>query len=138
VTHNPKVVGSNPAPATIKNRLGITIFDLSGFIVFRRKLYFGVYLSFIASKIIEQYLFEELIKERQQEYYDSLAVADKTADRTEFVEMMMKIIYDALIGLDNTDQVSDQVTDQVTDQVNPVAAPLRTRGTAIVVICLIE
>lgn len=56
---------------------------------------------------------EELIRERQQEYYDALAVADKKADCTIFVEMMMKIILDALAQLDKTDQVSDQETDQV-------------------------
>ena len=60
---------------------------------------------------------EELIKERQQEYYDALAVADKKADCTEFVEMMMTIIYDALTQLKKTDQVSDQDNDQVGDQV---------------------
>lgn len=56
---------------------------------------------------------EELIKERQQEYYDALAVADKKADCTEFVEMMMSIILDALNGIDKTDQDSDQDSDQV-------------------------
>lgn len=56
---------------------------------------------------------EELIRERQQEYYDALAIADKKADCTGFVEMMMKIILDALAQLDKTDQVDDQETDQV-------------------------
>ncbi len=56
---------------------------------------------------------EELIRERQQEYYDALAVADKKADCTEFVEMMMSIILDALNELDKTDQDNDQVSDQV-------------------------
>lgn len=56
---------------------------------------------------------EELIRERQQEYYDALAMADKKADCTGFVEMMMKIILDALAQLDKTDQVDDQETDQV-------------------------
>ena len=56
---------------------------------------------------------EDLIRERQQEYYDALAAADKKADCTEFVEMMMKIIFDALNQLDKTDQETDQGTDQV-------------------------
>ena len=56
---------------------------------------------------------EDLIRERQQEYYDALAAADKKADCTEFVEMMMKIIFDALNQLDKTDQENDQGTDQV-------------------------
>lgn len=56
---------------------------------------------------------EELIRERQQEYYDALAVADRKADCTEFVEMMMNIILDALTELDKSDQDTDQVSDQV-------------------------
>lgn len=55
---------------------------------------------------------EELIRERQQEYYDALAIADRKADCTGFVEMMMSIILDALTELE-TDQVDDQVSDQV-------------------------
>lgn len=61
---------------------------------------------------------EELIRERQQEYYEALETADKKADCTEFVELMMNIIYDALSELDKTDQVSDQVTDQVKALIN--------------------
>lgn len=56
---------------------------------------------------------EELIKARQQEYYSTLAEADKQADCSCFIEMMMRIILDALRELDKTDQVSDQVSDQV-------------------------
>lgn len=56
---------------------------------------------------------EELIRERQQEYYDALAVADRKADCTGFVEMMMIIILDALTELDKSDQDTDQVSDQV-------------------------
>ncbi len=56
---------------------------------------------------------EELIRERQQEYYDALAIADKRSDCTGFVEMIMKVILDALEQLDKTDQVGDQETDQV-------------------------
>ena len=61
---------------------------------------------------------EDLIRERQQEYYDALAAADKKADCTEFVEMMMKIIFDALNQLDKTDQENDQGTDQVKAMLN--------------------
>lgn len=60
---------------------------------------------------------EDLIRERQQEYYDALAAADKKADCTEFAEMMMKIIFDALNQLDKTDQETVQETVQETDQV---------------------
>ena len=56
---------------------------------------------------------EELIRERQKEYYDALALSDKAADCSGFVEIMLGIIFDALIRLDRTDQESDQESDQV-------------------------
>ena len=60
---------------------------------------------------------EELIRERQQEYYDALALSDSRADCTGFVELMMNIILDALTALDKTDPVSDPHTDPVSEQV---------------------
>ena len=42
-----------------------------------------------------------------------MAVSDKSADCADFVEMMMNVIRDALLDLNNTDQVSDQVSEQV-------------------------
>ena len=56
---------------------------------------------------------EELIYERQQEYYDALAIADKSADSTVFIEFMLRIIRDALNDLLRTEQVREQVTVQV-------------------------
>jgi Fic family protein len=56
---------------------------------------------------------ETLIRERQQEYYDVLAVSDKTADSTVFVEFMLVAIRDALKELFHTEQVREQVTVQV-------------------------
>lgn len=56
---------------------------------------------------------ETLIRERQQEYYTILAVADKAADSTAFVEFMLRVIRDALNELMQTEQVREQVTDQV-------------------------
>ena len=56
---------------------------------------------------------EELIREKQREYYDALEASDKEADCTKFVELMMNIIYEELNELDKTDQDTDQVTDQV-------------------------
>lgn len=65
---------------------------------------------------------EELIRERQPEYYNALALSDKKADCTEFVEMMLNIIKDALNSLDksnsNGDYVSDHVSDYVSDHVS--------------------
>jgi len=56
---------------------------------------------------------EELIRERQQEYYDVLAMADKAADSTVFIEFMLGVICDALDELMRTEQVREQVTAQV-------------------------
>ena len=54
-----------------------------------------------------------LIRERQQEYYRVLGVADKNADSSIFVEFMLQAICDALQEIGTTDQVADQVADQV-------------------------
>ncbi len=40
---------------------------------------------------------EELIRSRQNEYYDALGKADKEADSSSFVELMLKIILETLI-----------------------------------------
>ena len=54
-----------------------------------------------------------MIRERQGEYYNVLAAADKAADSTAFIEFMLTIICDALHELIQTEQVREQVTDQV-------------------------
>ncbi len=61
---------------------------------------------------------EELIRERQNEYYQALDTSNKNANCTPFVESMLCIILDSLNSLDNTDQACDQVDDQACDQVN--------------------
>ena len=43
---------------------------------------------------------EELIKKRQKEYYDSLALSDKDGESTVFVEFMLKIIKDSLLEME--------------------------------------
>ncbi|EGW39250.1 hypothetical protein [Desulfosporosinus sp. OT] len=45
-----------------------------------------------------------------------MAVADKAADSTVFVEFMLRVIRDALNELMQTEQVREQVTDQVERQ----------------------
>lgn len=42
-----------------------------------------------------------------------MAVADKAADSTAFIEFMLRVIRDALNDLMQTEQVREQVTDQV-------------------------
>ena len=56
---------------------------------------------------------EELVRERRQEYYNVLAIADKAADSTAFIEFMLRAIHDALSELIRTEQVREQVTVQV-------------------------
>ena len=57
---------------------------------------------------------EELIRARQQEYYDALGAADAQADSTGFVTLILCILRDAMAELDRTpDQESDKAPDQV-------------------------
>ena len=59
---------------------------------------------------------EELIQSRQQEYYDALGTADKQADSSVFVELMLKIIRDSLKEITVVGRGGDQDNDQVNDQ----------------------
>ena len=59
---------------------------------------------------------ETLIRERQQEYYDVLAAADRAADSTAFIEFMLRAFCDSLKEFLQTEQVREQVTDQVKRQ----------------------
>ncbi len=59
---------------------------------------------------------EELIKEKQEEYYSTLALADKQGNSTVFVEFMLGIIKESLMELRNSENTTDQESDQVTDQ----------------------
>ena len=65
---------------------------------------------------------ETVIHTRQEDYYRVLAVADRQADATPFVEFMLGALRDAVGEALSTDQVSDQVSDQV-------GALIRTLGT---------
>lgn len=60
---------------------------------------------------------EELIRARQQEYYDALGAATKQSDAVVFVELVLEIIRDRLKELIDSDQVGDQDSDQVGDSV---------------------
>ena len=59
---------------------------------------------------------EELIKKRQKEYYDTLALSDKDGESTVFVEFMLKIIKDSLLEMEIDKKLTDQVSEQDTDQ----------------------
>ena len=55
---------------------------------------------------------EELIKEKQEEYYSTLAIADKQGNSTVFVEFMLEIIRESLMELRNLEDTTDQDSDQ--------------------------
>lgn len=72
---------------------------------------------------------EELIRERQQGYYDALGQSDREGEGTRFVEFMLTLFEDALREIDagvsgSTHQDTPQVTHQVTPHVSPQVASL--------------
>lgn len=72
---------------------------------------------------------EELIQSRQKEYYDALGTADRQADSTGFVELMLEIIRDSLKEVTVVGRITDQDSDQVTDQDNtPIKRLLSVLG----------
>lgn len=63
---------------------------------------------------------ETVIRERQEDYYRVLAVADQQADATPFIEFMLSALCDALREAVVTDQVNDQVSDQVASLIQAI------------------
>jgi Fic family protein len=68
---------------------------------------------------------ETVIRDRQEDYYRVLAIADSQADATPFIEFILGALREALQEAVSTDQAGDQVSDHVTDQ---VAALIRAIG----------
>lgn len=57
---------------------------------------------------------EEVVRDRQQDYYSALGEADTLADATPFVEFMLASLEQALVqALARNDGVSDEVSDEV-------------------------
>jgi len=56
---------------------------------------------------------EEVIRQRQQAYYDALAACDAAGNSSQFIEFLLAALLQALAEIHKTDQVSDQVSDQV-------------------------
>ena len=50
---------------------------------------------------------EELIKERQEDYYRALGESDKRADSTVFIETMLEIIRDSLQNLQDVQDAAE-------------------------------
>lgn len=71
---------------------------------------------------------EELIRSRQQQYYDALAQSDKKADSASFVTLMLEIIRDTLAEIQLFDLQTDQDSDQDSDQDDPVRKMLEAIG----------
>lgn len=71
---------------------------------------------------------EELIRSRQQQYYDVLAQSDKKADSASFVTLMLEIIRDTLAEIQLFDLQTDQDSDQDSDQDDPVRKMLEAIG----------
>jgi Fic family protein len=61
---------------------------------------------------------ETLIQQRQEEYYKVLGECDFRADSGKFIEFLLITVYDALIEIANTEQVTAQVTVQVEKLLN--------------------
>jgi len=56
---------------------------------------------------------EDVIRERQSDYYRVLAVSDKAGESSAFVEFMLETLLQALVAFPASDQVDDQLSDQV-------------------------
>lgn len=55
---------------------------------------------------------ETLVRNRQEEYYASLAQADMQGEATKFIEFMLQALHDTLAGV-QTDQAGVHINDQV-------------------------
>lgn len=69
---------------------------------------------------------ETLVKDRQQEYYDVLGACDKEAESTKFIEYMLSNIYESLLDIKQTEQVSAQVTEQVEKLMNVISSTAKS------------
>lgn len=79
---------------------------------------------------------ETLVKERQEEYYTVLGIADKNADSTCFIEFMLQALYDMLIQISQSDYDTDHVSDQENDYVKRLLMVLNGKELSITEIML--
>ncbi len=61
---------------------------------------------------------ETLIRNSQSKYYSVLGECDKAGNSTNFIEFMLTLIHQALLDVQQSDQVTAQVTDQVKKLLN--------------------
>lgn len=79
---------------------------------------------------------ETLVKERQEEYYTVLGIADKNADSTCFIEFMLQALYDMLMQISQSDYDTDHVSDQENDYVKRLLTVLNGKELSITEIML--
>lgn len=79
---------------------------------------------------------ETLVKERQEEYYKVLGIADKNADSTCFIEFMLQALYDMLMQISQSDYDTDHVSDQENDYVKRLLTVLNGKELSITEIML--
>jgi Fic family protein len=60
---------------------------------------------------------EDIIRQRQKEYYDTLAACDKVGNSTAFIEFLLQALLDALAETLTNQLLSDPVGDSVSDPV---------------------
>lgn len=65
---------------------------------------------------------EDVIRQRQQQYYDTLAACDKVADSSQFIEFFLIAFLDTLKGTQSKQVVSDPVSDPVKALINILAS----------------
>lgn len=68
---------------------------------------------------------EDVIRQQQQRYYDTLAACDKVADSSLFIEFLLAALLQALQETSSTRPSTDQVSDQVSDQVKALLSTLK-------------
>ncbi|MGE0048827.1 MAG: Fic family protein [Acidithiobacillus sp.] len=68
---------------------------------------------------------ETVIRDRQEDYYRALAVADSQGDATPFVEFMLGALRTAVREAISTDQVDNQVSDQVAALIRAIGSSER-------------
>lgn len=67
---------------------------------------------------------ETIVRNRQEEYYASLAQADVQGEATKFIEFMLQALHETLAETHATTQVTAQVTTQVSPQVKRLLTAL--------------
>ena len=74
---------------------------------------------------------ETVIRDRQVQYYQSLAKSDQDANATPFIEFMLDALNEVLINMEQSEQVTAQVTAQVEEDVRKVMMAIGSKALGI-------